>query len=208
MRNLTIQGSYLNDDGVDPDSCEDVLIEGCNIATHDDAISIKAGRDQDAWNRPGSRRITVRNCTLRSEKANAFCIGSELSGGVSEVFVEGCHIRYARYGINFKTNLDRGGAVERIYMRNISMDTCSESMLFFQTNYHSYRGGQFPTRFQNIYLQAVHAQQTDSASIRFDGLPDAPIRQVLLHRVGVRRSGQPPVFKHTESIWLRPALSR
>ena len=53
IRNLTIHHGTTNDDGIDPDSCEDVLIENCDINTDDDPISIKAGRDQDAWNRKG-----------------------------------------------------------------------------------------------------------------------------------------------------------
>ena len=65
IRGLNIHGGYLNDDGINPDSCEDVLIEACSIETEDDAIAIKAGRDQDAWERPPSQNIIIRNCTLK-----------------------------------------------------------------------------------------------------------------------------------------------
>jgi polygalacturonase len=199
-RKLTITGGFLNDDGIDPDSCEDVLIEDCDIHTDDDAISVKAGRDQDAWHRLGTRRILVRRCTLYSEKANALCIGSELSGGVKEVFFEDCTIRYARYGINFKTNNDRGGFVKNIYLRNIKADTCSEHLLFFQTNYHSYRGGNFPTEFRDFYLQNIDCQKVGASTIRLNGLPSAPIRRVFLDHVTAKKAGQPPVVEHTEFL--------
>jgi polygalacturonase len=107
LRNLKIYGESLNDDGIDPDSSEDVLIEGCRIKTHDDAIAIKAGRDQDAWDRPGSRNIIVRNNHLLSG-VNALCIGSEMSGGVENLYAYDNYIADGRYALNFKCNLDRG----------------------------------------------------------------------------------------------------
>lgn len=130
VSNITVFGSELNDDGVDPDSCEDVLIENCDIETRDDAISIKAGRDQDAWNRKGSKNIIVRNNKLKSG-ANAFCIGSEMSGGVSQVFAENNTIVNAEHAINFKCNLDRGGQVEHVYMKNTTIESCRDAMVYF-----------------------------------------------------------------------------
>jgi polygalacturonase len=200
LRNLRITGGFWNDDGIDPDSCEDVLIEGCDIHTDDDAISIKAGRDQDAWGRPGSRNILVRRCTLRSEKANALCIGSELSGGVEQVFVENCRLSRARYGLNFKTNKDRGGFVKNIFVRDVQADTCWESLVFFQTNYHSYRGGNFPTRFSDFFLQNIECQMVDSSAIRMNGLPDAPIRRVFLQNVRAKKAGKPDVLEEVRGL--------
>jgi Glycosyl hydrolases family 28 len=200
LRRLRITGGFLNDDGIDPDSCEDVLIEDCDIRTEDDAISIKAGRDRDAWSRPGSRNIFVRRCTLRSEKANALCIGSELSGGVERVFFENCRIGRARYGFNFKTNKDRGGFVKNVFARNIRADTCWETLLFFQTDYHSYRGGNFPTVFSDFSLQNIDCHLTDSISIRMNGLPDAPIERVFLENVRVQKGGR-TVVKENVRGW-------
>jgi polygalacturonase len=200
LRKLHISGGFLNDDGIDPDSCEDVLIENCDIHTEDDAISVKAGRDQDAWERPGTRRVWVRNCTLRSEQANALCIGSELSGGVEQVFFEQCRVTRARYGVNFKTNNDRGGYVRQIFVRNIELDTCWESLLFFQTNYHSYRGGNFPTQFSDFFIQQVHCQYVGAAPIRMNGLPTAPIQRVWLDAVKVNQSAKPDIIEHADVL--------
>ncbi len=200
LRDLTITGGFWNDDGIDPDSCEDVLITGCNIKTDDDAISIKAGRDQDAWGRAKTRNIFIFNCLLQSEKANALCIGSELSGGVERVFIEKCTIALARYGINFKTNNDRGGFVRDIYMRQIEAVRCTEMLLYFQTNYHSYRGGDFPTEFARFYLQDIHAAQTDTVAIKMDGLPATPIRDVFLDGVTIASSGRKNVFNHVINL--------
>lgn len=202
LRRLRITGGYWNDDGIDPDSCEDVLIEDCDIRTYDDAISIKAGRDQDAWGRPGSRRILVRRCALRSEKANALCIGSELSGGVEQVFAKNCHISRARYGLNFKTNNDRGGYARHIFVRDVQADTCWEGLLFFQTNYHSYRGGNFPTQFSDFFLQNIDCHMVDSSAVRMNGLPDAPIQRVFLQNVRVKQAGKPDVLEQVRELVL------
>jgi polygalacturonase len=199
-RKLNIRGGFLNDDGIDPDSCTDVLIEDCNIHTDDDAISVKAGRDQDAWNRSGTRRVLVRRCTLHSEKANALCIGSELSGGVEQVFFEDCHIKFAKYGLNFKTNNDRGGHVKNIFVRNIKADSCQDHLLFFQTNYHSYRGGNFPTTFSDFFLQNIDCQKVGSNSVRMNGLPSAPIRRVFLDNTRVGEAPLPPLVEHVEGL--------
>ncbi len=200
IRKVKVIGGFLNDDGIDPDSCEDVLIEDCNIHTEDDAISIKAGRDQDAWQRPGTRNIVVRRCTLRTNVANAFCIGSELSGGVQQVFMEDCYIPGARYGFNVKTNLDRGGFVKNVFARNVKVDTCTETLVFFQTNYHSYRGGNFPTKFSDFYLQNIDCAFTDSTTIRLNGLPTAPIERIFMQKVTVKNPGGKPVIENSTVV--------
>mgnify|MGYP001797418930 CR=1 FL=1 len=154
IRGLRVYGGYLNDDGIDPDSCTDVLIEDCYIETKDDAISIKAGRDQDAWQRPPCRNILIRNCRLNSG-VNSFCVGSEMSGGVENGFVEDCHILNGKHGLNFKCNLDRGGQVQHIYLRNITIDTVREAMFIFRMDYHGYRGNNYPTKINKFYAANI-----------------------------------------------------
>ncbi|MEO0731923.1 MAG: glycosyl hydrolase family 28 protein [Bacteroidota bacterium] len=182
IRNLRVYGGYLNDDGIDPDSCTDVLIEGCYVETEDDAISIKAGRDQDAWNRPGSRNIIVRDCALASG-VNAFCVGSEMSGGVHEVFAEDCRLLRGKHALNFKSNLDRGGEVSDVFIRNITADTLDEALFIFRMDYHGYRGGNFPTRFRDFYVQNVRADYVQAGAFKVVGVPAAPIERVLLENV-------------------------
>ncbi|HMQ45997.1 MAG TPA: glycoside hydrolase family 28 protein [Saprospiraceae bacterium] len=199
INRLRIFGGYLNDDGIDPDSCEDVLIENCFIQTHDDAISIKAGRDQDAWDRPGSRNIIVQNCELAS-LVNAFCIGSEMSGGVKEVFLENSRILQGKYAINFKCNLDRGGEVAQVFIRNLEIDTVSTAMLLFTMDYHSYRGNHFPTSFNHIFLQNLSCQNAGEYGFKITGVEDAPIERVLLDRIQIEKADTNALFDHTNNI--------
>lgn len=194
-RNLSIFGSVLNDDGIDPDSSEDVLIEDCYIETHDDAISIKAGRDQDGWARGGSRNVIIRNCTLNSG-VNSFAIGSELSGGVEDVFVENVRILRGRHGLTVKTNSDRGGHVRRVFFRNVTADTLDKYLLYFRTDYHGYRGGAFPTDVRELYFQDVAANYVGGPRLFLTGLPDNPMRDIHLENVTVGKAAEADRIDH------------
>jgi hypothetical protein len=123
IRNVTItaegKGQYgENTDGIDPDSCQNVLIEDYTYCAGDDAVAVKSG-----WNWAGqhvnisSRNITVRNA--RSGCRGGFTIGSEMSGGVADVLFEDC-VSTGESGIRISSELGRGGFVRNVTFRNIS----------------------------------------------------------------------------------------
>jgi polygalacturonase len=199
IQNLDIFGGYLNDDGIDPDSCEDVLIEDCYIETEDDAIAIKAGRDQDAWERDPCKNVVVRNCKLNSG-VNSFCIGSEMSGGVENVFVENCRILAGRHALNFKCNLDRGGKVQHIYFRNLEMDTIREAMFIFRMDYHGYRGNNFPTEFTNFYASNIRCQKVAGVPFKIVGVAAQPIANVLLHTISISSADEESIFEQVTNV--------
>ena len=168
-RRLNIQKGTTNDDGFDPDSCTDVLIEDCTIDTNDDAIAIKAGRDQDAWERPPAKNIIVRNNKL-SSGVNGFCIGSEMSGGVRNVFVYGNEIPKVRRAINFKCNLDRGGQVEKIYIKNNKVGVCDGELFIFRMDYHGYRGNNYPTKFNGFFVTDIECDSVKGTAFKIVGV--------------------------------------
>src|SRR5579884_3626094 len=92
VRNVSIDSHGPNNDGCDPESCDGVTIEGCTFNTGDDCIAIKSGRNEDGrrLHKP-SRNITVRNCTMKDGHGGV-SIGSEVSGGISDVLVENCRM--------------------------------------------------------------------------------------------------------------------
>lgn len=202
IRKIKVYGGYLNDDGIDPDSCEDVLIEDCYVETEDDAISIKAGRDQDAWGRMPTRNVIVRNCRLASG-VNAFCIGSEMSGGVSEVFAEDCKLLAGKHALNFKCNLDRGGQVDRVFIRNIEADSLAEALFIFRMDYHGYRGNNYPTKFRDFYVQKVRAGHIRNQTFKIVGVEDAPIERIFLEDIEVGDAGRVGVSAYSEDLVLR-----
>jgi polygalacturonase len=202
IRNLTIRKGTTNDDGIDPDSCEDVLIENCDIDTDDDPIAIKAGRDNDAWGRKGTQNVIVRNCKFKSNVGNAFCIGSEMSGGVQNVFVENCVTSDTPNGINFKCNLDRGGSIKNIFVRNMTFENCKNIGILFQMDYHSYRGGNYPPDFQQFYLNNLQFKKVGKIGMKIVGVEAKHIKNVLLANVKIEQMPQSEEIKFADNILI------
>jgi polygalacturonase len=123
IRNLTIRSVNFNGDGIDVDSCQDVLIEHCNIDTGDDAIALKSGRGMEAVRagRP-TENVVIKNCTLYSSIFAGLGIGSEMSGGIRNVHVEDCLISGRQNGISIKSREGRGGFIENITGDNITLN--------------------------------------------------------------------------------------
>lgn len=140
--NVTVRGVNIinngpNGDGCDPESCNGVLIENCFFNTGDDCIAIKSGRNNDGrlWDTP-SRNIIVRNCRMQNGHGGVV-IGSEISGGCRNVYVENCVMSSPSLErvIRIKTNTCRGGVIENINVRDVTVGQCRESVLKINLDY-------------------------------------------------------------------------
>ncbi len=137
-QNLTVRNVYVknpwyaqNGDGIDIESCKNVLLENSSFDVGDDGICIKSGRDAEGRKRNmPSQDIIVRKCTVYHAHGG-FVIGSEMSGGANNIFVSDCSFIGTDIGLRFKTARGRGGVVEKIYIKNINMkDIAGEAILF------------------------------------------------------------------------------
>lgn len=184
VRRVSYEAFNYNNDGIDPESCENVLIEDVVFNNGDDNIAIKAGRDLEArtLNRP-SKNIVVRNCQFRGY--NAIAIGSEMSGGVSHVFVEDCsYAGEVIYGFYLKGNRDRGGMVHDIYARNISFDT-TRSTIIIDSNYKN-QGSCCPPTFKNIVIENISANHASDHGIYLKGSPQVHLDSVYIRDVEIK----------------------
>jgi polygalacturonase len=122
VRGLTIRSVNVNGDGIDVDSCREVLIEECNIDTGDDAISLKSGRGMEAV-RLGlpTENVVIRDCTLVSSIFAGIGIGSEMSGGIRNVRLENCLLSGRQNAIYIKSRAGRGGFIENITGENLTI---------------------------------------------------------------------------------------
>ena len=120
MRNLTVRSVNFNGDGLDIDSCSDVLIENCNVDTGDDAVALKSGQGAAAAKlaRP-TENVVIRDCTLASSLYAGLAFGSELSGGIRNVRVENCAISGRQNAIFFKSRDGRGAFIENVTGENL-----------------------------------------------------------------------------------------
>src|SRR5216684_3982426 len=124
--NVTVRGVKIsshgpNNDGCDPESSHDVLIEDCVFDTGDDCIAIKSGRNSDGRRlHAPSENIIIRNCTMKDGHGGVV-IGSECSGDIRNVFAQDCRMDSPNLErvLRFKTNAIRGGVIENVYMRNV-----------------------------------------------------------------------------------------
>ena len=130
--NVTVKNPWYgqNTDGIDLESCKNVLLEGCSFDTGDDGICIKSGRDEEGRKRGmPTENVIVQNCTVYHAHGG-FVVGSEMSGGANNLFVSNCTFIGTDIGLRFKTTRGRGGVVENIYASKISMkDIGAEAIL-------------------------------------------------------------------------------
>ena len=137
-KNLTIKGMIVknpwwgtNTDAIDLESCSNTLLEDCVFDTGDDGITIKSGRDEDGRKRGmPTQNLMVKNCTVYHAHGG-FVVGSEMSGGAKNIYIDGCTFVGTDIGLRFKTARGRGGIVENIHATNIRMkDIVGEAILF------------------------------------------------------------------------------
>ena len=186
-KDITVRGVHINNDGpngdgCDPESCDRVLIENCFFNTGDDCIAIKSGRNNDG--REGgqgrfagtpSKNIIVRNCKMQNGHGGVV-IGSEISGGCQNVYAENCEMDSPNLDrvLRIKTNSCRGGIIENINMRNITVGQCKEAVLKINTDYEPRevccRG--FNPTVRNVTMENVTCQKS-KYGVMVVGMPDA-----------------------------------
>jgi polygalacturonase len=133
VRNISVKNPWFaqNGDGIDVESCKNVLIENSVFDVGDDALCMKSGRDEEGRKRAmPTENVIIRGCTVYSSHGG-FVIGSEMSGGARNIYVNNCTFIGADIGLRFKTTRGRGGVVENIYIKDIFMkDIPAEAILF------------------------------------------------------------------------------
>jgi polygalacturonase len=201
IRDVHIESLVLQNDGVDIDSSSYVLIENSTFRTGDDAVAIKSGRDREGREIAlPSENIVIRN-NVCLDVHNGFAIGSEMSGSVRNVFIEDNRIESGRNLIYFKSNLDRGGVVENVHVRNIEVDYASHNLIRFQTDYHSFRGGNHPPTFRNFQIENITCKEATSG-IRVEGHVESPITDVVIRNVTIEKSEKPVVIHEHDQVEL------
>ena len=189
VRGLDVYAHGHNNDGIDIDMSSRFLIERCTFNQGDDAVVIKAGRNQDAWrlNKP-SENIVIRNCNIIDGHV-LLGIGSEMSGGVQNVWMHDCktdgRILAACY---IKTNHRRGGFVRNIYLDNAHMKS-AKRLIAVDTDV-LYQWKDFPdyeTRITDIDGFYISNVECDSCEVAIDinGDQRKPIRNVRLQNIHV-----------------------
>ncbi|WP_405634254.1 glycosyl hydrolase family 28 protein [Streptomyces sp. NBC_00056] len=155
---------WNNDDGIDPESSHDVVMEHNHVTVSDDGAAVKAGRNVNGReHRTPSERIIIRDSDYRNEAGNsaAISMGSEMSGGIRDIFIHdnvfGGH--GLAMALKIKTNSTRGGAVENIYLRDSLLQYAVRSLIELDSDYNETvpfpNADAFDPQVRNIYLDRV-----------------------------------------------------
>jgi polygalacturonase len=203
MRNVKIDSRGPNNDGCDPDSCVDVLIENCSFSTGDDCIAIKAGRNRDGRRVAApTENVIIRNCDMKDGHGGV-TIGSEMSAGVRNVFVENCRLNspHLNEALRFKTNAMRGGTIENVYFRNITIGEVSDAIL--QVDFYYQEGVKGPEHpvVRNIDIRDVTSGKSKYA-LQLRGFPDAPMNNIHFERCVFDNVTNPDIVENVKGLTL------
>jgi polygalacturonase len=162
VRNIKVIGHGPNNDGCNPDSCRDVLITGCYFDTGDDCITVKSGRNDDGRrvNVP-CENVVVQNCRMKDGHGGVV-LGSEMSAGVRNVFIEDCKMDSPelRQALRIKSNAMRGGFIRNIYMRNVEIGEVGEAIFNINFYYGEGEEGPYLPTIRNIRIENVTSQKS------------------------------------------------
>lgn len=183
MRKLTLRSHGWNNDGCDPESCKNMLIEDCFFDTGDDCIAIKSGKDDDGrrWMVP-SENIIIRGCTMRDGHAGV-AIGSEITGGCHHVWVYDCKMDSPNLVriIRIKSNAKRGGEVNDIYVKKIEVGVCDLAILGIELKYWNVDKGEYYPYFHNITLEDISSKKSRYV-LHVDGFEDKALARNIMFK--------------------------
>ena len=181
VRNLHISTHGPNNDGCNPESCSDVLIKDCYFDTGDDCIAIKSGRNADGRRlKAPTENIVVQGCTMK-DGHGGITVGSEISGGVRNLFAENCRLDSPNldHALRVKNNAMRGGLLENLHFRNIEVGQVAHAVITIDFNYEEGAKGSFTPIVRDYTVDNVRSGKSKYA-VDVQGLPSAPIINLRL----------------------------
>ena len=209
-----------NGDALDLESCNYALVIDNVFDAGDDAICIKSGKDEDGRRRgePCQNVIVKNNVVLHGH--GGFVVGSEMSGGVKNIYVSDCTFLGTDVGLRFKSTRGRGGVVENIHIHNINMIDIPHEALLFDLFYGGKGAGEETDEelaarmkvavppvteetpaFRDIYISDVTVNGAGRAMF-FNGLPEMPIRNIDIKNVDITNAKSGIVISQAENVTI------
>jgi polygalacturonase len=220
INNVNVSNPWYsqNGDALDMESCKNALIINSTFDAGDDAICLKSGKDEDGRKRgePCENVIVKNNIVLHGH--GGFVVGSEMSGGVKNIFVSNCSFVGTDVGLRFKSTRGRGGVVEGIYIEHINMINIPNEPLLFDLFY----GGKAPDEvteedkkdklseavppvteetptFKDIHISDIYCKKAGRAMF-FNGLPEMRIQDVTVKNVVIADAKEGAVINQASGV--------
>ena len=204
VRGVTIDTHGPNNDGCNPESCRDVLIENCYFDTGDDCIAIKSGRNADGRRlATPSENIVIRGCRMKDGHGGV-TIGSEISGGVRYVFAERCEMDSPNLdrALRLKTNAMRGGVLEHIYMRDVTIGQVADAVVHVDFHYEEGAAGSHLPTVRQIEVRNVTSRKSEYA-LYLRGFASAPITDVRVIDCRFDQVDKGNLLEHVTGLEMR-----
>lgn len=202
-RSLKYNAKLVNNDGIDPESSSNILIEDIDFDNGDDNVAIKSGRDDDGrQDGKASENIIIRKCRFKG--LHGVVIGSEMSGGVRNVWVDSCTASgYCKRGIYIKTNPDRGGEIRNINVTNTRFEDVED--LYLATSQYAGEGkdSQHFTVIEGLKVDGLSCRKAKRGGLILDGTEAEPIRNAEFRNVTIEETPIGISFNRTEGIVLQ-----
>jgi polygalacturonase len=199
--NVSVEGLGPNNDGCDPESAKGVLIENCSFNTGDDCIAVKSGRNADGRrvNMP-SEDIIVQGCSMKAGHGGVV-IGSEMSGGVRNVYAERCAMDSPRLdrALRMKTNSVRGGVIENVFMRDVEVKQVAEAVIKIDFFYEEGDVGAFTPAVRNVQVKNVRSDASAFA-IWIKAYERSPVTDIRVEDCVFNHVAKPSVVENVKNL--------
>ena len=221
VKNVTVKNYWYaqNSDAIDLESCRNGVLERCIFDTGDDGITIKSGRDEQGRKRGvPTENFIIKDCIVYHAHGG-FVIGSEMSGGVRNMYISDCTFMGSDVGLRFKTARGRGGVVDNIYVNNINMTEIPGEAILFDMYYAAKdpvradgKENELPVikaeplsegtpQFKDFYIKNVVCKGAETA-ILIRGLPEMSIKNINIENAMIE-SNKGLVCVEAENISLK-----
>ncbi|MEN2490378.1 glycoside hydrolase family 28 protein [Flavobacterium sp. B11] len=203
LRNLTIRNPWYsqNGDGLDLESCRIGTVTNCRFDVGDDAICIKSGKDKEGRDRAKPTEFFVITDCVVYHAHGGFTIGSEMSGGVKNIFAKNLTFNGTDCGLRFKSVRGRGGVVENIWMEDIRMNNIPTDAINFNLYYFGKSLSEDKTTgeitvaketisddtpaFKNMYFKNIYVNGAAQA-LKIMGIPEMPVTNIEFDNMIIR----------------------
>ncbi len=178
--NVSIIGHGPNNDGIDPESCKNVLIRNSYFDTGDDCIAIKSGRDEDGRRiaRPAENHI-IEGCEMK-EGHGGVVIGSEISGGARNIYAINCKMNSPNLDriLRIKTSSSRGGIIENVFMKDVEVGTYKEAAVLCSMFYE--QPGNFMPTIRNIWVENMNVANGGKYGVFINAYKESPVQNLRM----------------------------
>jgi polygalacturonase len=206
LENLKIIAHGSNTDGIDPESCKNVLIRNCYFDTGDDCIAIKSGRDQDGRRigKPAENHI-IENCEMKDGHGGVV-IGSEISGGARNIFAINCIMDSPDLEriLRLKTSSSRGGIIENVFMKDIKVGTYRDAAVTCNMFYE--QPGNFMPVIRNIWVENVDVEKGGAFGIYINAYEASPVENLRIINCNIRGVKTPVKVDHVRNFKLENVI--